>query len=249
MKIATMVGLLFLSFFVFSCENKNKPNASDSSSVQDSIPASLPDSSASTVAVDSSLTSLTACPLNDKNTSLLNKLQDTLLRNQLSCFEFITIPFSPKIQSEDSGVKQITSRSFLKKYFSSDDESFEGEENAMNPNSYFVGYIFELPSSIGVIMNRHYYPGAFGIDNTFSELYVFDYSGKRISQKTLGCNCYDSNMGSNEINATYDSIVVQNKFATVYSKITRDQLLESTEGEELPKVEYSEKSETKVVNY
>ena len=60
--------------------------------------------------------------------------------------------------------------------------------------------VFKYETDFGYVLGVHqfYTPGAFGIYNTYFNVYTFDKDGKQLDSDEIACFCYDSNLGAND---------------------------------------------------
>lgn len=85
------------------------------------------------------------------------------------------------------------------------DEEYDPEEIG---STYYPFARFNAGEYIGLLVHHHYYPGAFGINNSPIILYTFDNDGNMISEQTIACFCYDSNQAGLYYDAVYPTITI-----------------------------------------
>lgn len=79
------------------------------------------------------------------------------------------------------------------------DELTEEEIYEINRGyAYYYGYVFFRENYLGLFVNQYFTPGAAGVNDYTIYLLTFDYFGNPIGRQELGCNCMDTNMGTND---------------------------------------------------
>ena len=143
-------------------------------------------------------------------------IKNDSLKMFIKDFETITYPFEFE-EPPNSG--DIINREPLQYLLDVDLEESSHE-------SYYYGYIFYAPSYLGLIITRHYDPGAFGIDNSYVALITLTYDGAIVDHKELSCLCHDTNMGTNDYYATEFKIIVESNKITVHETSIHGTLIE-----------------------
>lgn len=126
----------------------------------------------------------------------------------INLFKSVDFPFEPKHLTEG-----FIDTLDYQHYFNEDEEFMSG----WGFHELTPGY--HVSTSFGhLLLVYHFYtPGAFGIQNTFIELYSFDFEGNQLDAQEIGCYCYDSNMGANDYYATDDKLKFDENGVDVFS--------------------------------
>lgn len=146
----------------------------------------------------------------------------------INLFKSVEFPFEPPRISE-SEINAIDTLDY-QHYFNEDEEFMTG----WGFHELTPGYHVSSPFGHLLLVYHYYTPGAFGIQNTFLELYSFDFKGNQIDGEVIGCYCYDSNMGANDYYATDDDLKFDENGVDVFSTHEHGTLFdeEVIEGEE-----------------
>ncbi|MFZ5554464.1 MAG: hypothetical protein ACOZCO_15195 [Bacteroidota bacterium] len=98
------------------------------------------------------------------------------------------------------------------------DDTYRINTDDFEMNTYHPRYVYKSEKFYAFIYIDHYYPGAFGIDNTNVVLMTISKDGFLIDSEYIGCSCYDSNMGANDFYSTDDSFMWTKNQIKVTSK-------------------------------
>ncbi len=181
-----------------------------------------------------------SCTISTEHKRSLAKIKNKKFKLLLGCFPFINTPF--KLSYNASENTPLTNEELF--FFITEEE----QKEQLGCDTYYPAFVFYQNDRIGCILLRNYSPGAFGVNNDVYELYLFDYHGTLIKKEEIGCNCYDSNMGSNDYYSTVlDSVFVDKQRIRIYSRQEYGTLMQE-EKNEMPDF-YEEKSDSSIILY
>jgi hypothetical protein len=144
-------------------------------------------------------------------------------------FKEVSLPYtySPYMEDESAEDAAMTYEE-VSKFITPD---FSEEDWMM---TFYYGVVYYTENYIGFVYTDHYHPGAFGINNYGMSILIISHNGEMISRGELGCNCMDSNMGSNEYYSSESTATIYEDKIIVESTNTHATLFEEEESETEP---------------